>query len=97
MNHSLMIPYLPLLIKPHFSFRVQIFVIYAQKLLKFTSIIYNMTKYINTRQERMGNMKITKFAAKLTTLCLMGLSVIFSNMLCTGNWYEPKMPLKMKK
>lgn len=42
-------------------------------------------------------MKITKFTAKMITLCLMGLSVIFSNMLCTGNWYEPEMPLKLKK
>lgn len=66
-------------------------------MLNFIFIIYNMMISKNTKQERIGNMKITKFTAKMITLCLMGLSVIFSNMLCTGNWYEPEMPLKLKK
>lgn len=73
------------------SFCVQIFIIYAQHLLKFMRIVYNLINIIITKQERMRNIKITKFTAKITSLCLMDLSVIFSNMFCIGNWYEPEI------
>ena len=40
---------------------------------------------------------IKKAVAKATEKALVLLAEVFSTMPCSGRWYEPRMPAKLKK